>query len=430
MSTTLAYQLQRLLFGLWLRMPGSLRVRVRSIYRLWTARSWRNRRWPIVSVADQRAQAATRDAIICFPIVDWEMRVQRPHHLLTRLAARGYRIYYVRKDFKDGIALGMDPLAQGVTGVTLPAARAGVSIYAGAPTAEDVAAWMAALDRLRVKEGLERVTCLIQWPFWGPVALAARERWGWKVVYDCLDDHAGSRSASAALLALEEQLIRASDLVLATARSLVEKCRALNRRCELLPNAADFEHFHQPAHRRALPHVPDPIIGYYGALDRWFAAEFIAAAAVAHPGWHFVLIGLNSGADLRALSALRNVHLLGERPYGALPAYLERFAVATIPFRVNVLTNATNPLKFFEYLSAGKPVVATGLPELSPFKGLFYPAHSAAEFVTQLEVAVAERSEDLKAARVEVASRNTWDDRVAKLDGLFQELWPRELPVN
>ncbi len=163
-------------------------------------------------------------------------------------------------------------------------------------------------------------------------------------------------------------------------------------------------------------------MGYYGALAEWFAPELIEAAATAHPEWNFVLIGLNSGADLRPIGRLKNVHLLGERSYAALPDYLHRFDVATIPFKLNDLTRATDPIKFYEYLSAGKPVVAVDLPELRRHEKLFYRADGPEDFTRKLEAAMGERDPDLVAARISVARANTWDDRAASLDDLIRQL--------
>ncbi|OYV98183.1 MAG: hypothetical protein B7X11_06105 [Acidobacteria bacterium 37-65-4] len=135
-----------------------------------------------------------------------------------------------------------------------------------------------------------------------------------------------------------------------------------------------------------------------------------------------MLVGLNSGADLRPLGRLKNVHLVGERTYAVLPAYLHRFDVATIPFRVNDLTRATDPIKFYEYLSAGKPVVAVDLPELRRHEKLFYRVESPDDFTRKLEAAMAERDPELVAARMALARANTWDDRAARLDDLIRQL--------
>lgn len=414
------YRLQNAIFALRRLLPGRLRQALKPLYRRW----WRK----VSQKSLTRPAAAPGEtppagyAVLCFSPLDWELRIQRPQQLLLRLARAGHRIYYLRTDFAPGRSSApLEPLAPHVFGLRLPG-PAGLNIYHDSPSPAQIETWLEALDELRQSEGLVQVISLVQLPFWGPPALAARQRWNWPVVYDCLDDHHGFSTNRAAMLALEPALIAESDLVLATARQLYARCAPLARRCTLLPNAADDDHFRQPVGRAVLSDLHGPIVGYYGSLADWIEVEWIQAAAQAHPEWQFVLIGLNSGLDLRHVEKLPNVHLLGERPYESLPDYLHRFDVATIPFKLNAVTQATNPVKFYEYLSAGKPVVATALPELEPYRALFYPASTAADFVQQLEAALAEHDPSLVQARRAAAQANTWDARVAVLDAQVRQL--------
>jgi len=129
-----------------------------------------------------------------------------------------------------------------------------------------------------------------------------------------------------------------------------------------------------------------------------------------------VLIGSTMGADLEPVQGLANVHLLGEKPYAELPGYFAYFDVCTIPFKIVPLTLATNPVKFYEYLSAGKPVVSIDLPELAIYSDDCYLAHNGKEFVAQLEAAMAQKDDPEKIARrIALAKDNSWDARVAAL---------------
>ncbi len=142
----------------------------------------------------------------------------------------------------------------------------------------------------------------------------------------------------------------------------------------LVRNGTDFELFNQLTPNGILKDINGPIIGYYGAIAEWFDTELIVHCAMEHPDWNFVLIGSTVGCDTSSLEKLKNVHLLGEKPYKELPLYLYHFDVCTIPFKINPLTLATNPVKFYEYLSSGKPVVTVRLPELEPYADLCYLA--------------------------------------------------------
>ncbi len=422
------YRLQSALFALRRYVPALLRQRLKPFYRRWWRRA--SQRKLAAALAREAGDVSEQASysIFCFSTIDWELRFQRPQQLLSRLARAGRRVYYLRTDFHPGQSLApLELLAPNVWGVRLPG-PANFDIYQRSPQPAHIDLWLSALDVLRQTEALHTVVSLVHLPFWGPLALAARERWGWKVVYDCLDEHTGFAANAPAMLAHEPHLIAESDLVLATARALFDKCAPHARRCALFPNAADVEHFQPSPHSprpAPLVHLSGPLIGYYGALTDHFETEFVRASAAAHPEWQFVLIGLNSGVNLRALERLPNVHLLGELPYDVLPAYLHHFDAALIPFKQNPLTRATNPVKFYEYLSAGKPVVATDLPELEPYRDLFYPAATVEGFVRQVEAAVAEHDPERVAARQAFARVNTWAVRAAALDQSIRELYGR-----
>jgi GT2 family glycosyltransferase len=231
------------------------------------------------------------------------------------------------------------------------------------------------------------------------------------------------------MLAEEAALLRTSDVVVTTSRALHEECSAFNPQCVLIPNATAFDHFavFVGAIPRWLQALQKPVIGYYGAIADWFDTALVGQMARMRPQWSFVLVGNTATADLRPLDGMPNVHLTGEQPYKRLPAYLHSFDVCLIPFRRLPLTEATNPVKFYEYLSAGKPVVSVPLPELEPFEGvgLVYLADEAAAFIAQVERAIAENSVDRVLARMEFAKRETWAERYRVLADEICRLYPK-----
>jgi hypothetical protein len=123
-----------------------------------------------------------------------------------------------------------------------------------------------------------------------------------------------------------------------------------------------------------------------------------AAAAYKKPRWSFVLIG-EAATDIRPIQGLANVHLLGRRPYAQLPDYARGLDVGMIPFRVNDLTRAVNPIKLREYLSAGLPVVSTPLPEVERYRQLVGIARDADEFVLACSRAMARAGASKKNTR-------------------------------
>jgi GT2 family glycosyltransferase len=118
------------------------------------------------------------------------------------------------------------------------------------------------------------------------------------------------------------------------------------------------------------------------------------------------------------------VRLLGEKHYRELPGYLRGFDVCTLPFRMNRLTKAVDPVKMYEYFSQGKPVVSTPLPELAPLAELLYFARGPEEFAAQIDRAVAEKDGSLARKRIAFASENTWRRRFDEIDAAIRSRYP------
>jgi len=136
------------------------------------------------------------------------------------------------------------------------------------------------------------------------------------------------------------------------------------------------------------------------------------------PGPHIVLVGPpaeNARAGLAGLQRLDNVHVLGFRPYDELPAYVGGFSVGVIPYRATAYTRNCSPLKVYEYLAAGKAVVASGVPDLGGMEPDVALAEGAEEFVAAVEAALAAESPEAVARRRELAEKNTWEARTERL---------------
>ncbi len=252
---------------------------------------------------------------------------------------------------------------------------------------------------------------------------------GLTVVYDCMDRWTDFPDAIAhpwrGLLVeeLEADLLRRADVVLCSARGLYDAKRASAMGpIELVRNGADVEDF-LPSGRAVpadLATLPRPVIGYVGAVAEWVDFELLRAVALARPGWSIVLVGPvfrgQSMGDARALApiiGLPNVHLFGPRPYAEVPAYVEAFDVATIPFVLNGLTADTNPIKVYEYLAAGVPVISTPLPEVEQMTGVSV-AGDAGAFVRAVEESLSTRHDaDSTATRIAAARENSWEARAA-----------------
>jgi glycosyltransferase involved in cell wall biosynthesis len=196
-----------------------------------------------------------------------------------------------------------------------------------------------------------------------------------QLVYHCVDDLTAQPCMPAQLIAAEEeQLCRQADHVFVTSMELLRLRAVFNPHTSYYSNVADLDHFAQ-ARDQTLPIPPDlqaiaePRLGFIGAISAYkLDLPLIAQLAQQRPDCQIVLIGRLGEGDpstrLDLLEGLDNVHWLGPRPYAALPAYLRGFDLALLPCPLNAYTRSMFPMKFFEYLAAGVPVVATQLPAL------------------------------------------------------------------
>jgi len=216
------------------------------------------------------------------------------------------------------------------------------------------------------------------------------------------------------LLALAE-----ADVVVATARKLHERIRPIREDVLFAPNGVCLEDFQVAPHLEGPPsdmgrivRRGKPIIGYYGALAEWFDYDLVNECAKACTDYSFVFIGPDYDGSVRRLQKRRNVFWLGPKKYSALKQYLRYFDVATIPFQVNAITESTSPIKLFEYMAGGKPIVTTALPECTRYRSVLI-AQDRDDYIRKLRIALQKRRDpDYLLSLQQEAKENTWEARV------------------
>jgi glycosyltransferase involved in cell wall biosynthesis len=156
--------------------------------------------------------------------------------------------------------------------------------------------------------------------------------------------------------------------------------------------------------------------------------EAIEALVRADPTWQVALIGplKMDGNDVARLRHLPGVHILGDKPREELPSYLKGLSAALIPYRVCELTRNIFPLKLFEYLAAGLPVIAGGLPELKRYGDMVALAEKVEDYAGLVRVALAEDTPEKRVARVALAAENSWENRVAEISALVESALARK----
>jgi glycosyltransferase involved in cell wall biosynthesis len=245
------------------------------------------------------------------------------------------------------------------------------------------------------------------------------------LIYHCADDYAHVRGFPSTLPELEADLCQQADLVITTSETLCQSRRRFNPNTHWIPNGADIEHFSKHVAPAAeLRSVPRPVIGFVGGLSQWVDIQLLAALAGSRTDWSFVLIG-PVGTDVASIQNLPNVRLLGPRSYADLPSYLAGIDVALIPFKQDPVTYHADPIKAYEYLAAGLPIVATDLPALRRLEHVVRLADSPESFRGQIEAALHENPEGRdgrRQGRQAEAARHSWDDRFRQFDGLLADV--------
>ena len=240
-----------------------------------------------------------------------------------------------------------------------------------------------------------------------------------EVVYYCVDDHAAfSGYDREQVLRDEAELCRKADLVVTTSMALQEAKKGLNPNTMLVPHGVDYDHFSQavvgePGVPGDMEGIGRPRLGFFGLIRDWVDLELLAEVARRRSDWHIVLIG-DSTVDLGPYRGLENVHFLGRKGYDELPGYCRQFDVGLIPFKVNELTHAVNPIKLREYMAAGLPVVSTPMPEVQLYDGLIRVADGVEEFTAAVEAVLADEPGGAK-KRMEAMSKETWPAKVEQI---------------
>ncbi|MDA8235326.1 MAG: glycosyltransferase [Clostridia bacterium] len=376
--------------------------------------------------------------IVCIAAADWAGMWARAQQIMTLLAKEGNTILYIdppitllspikNLDLWGNWARwweGVRQVDENIYVYTPPIFLPFGNKYAGINNLNQKALALGmkrAMDRLGFGEDY------ILWTYLHTTAdLIDRVKPGF-VVYDCADEHAAFTGfiTKETVDKLEERLIKKSDAVFATATELRNRKQKYREDIHLVPNGADVDHFKQALKTdfpvaEELQNLPRPIIGFYGGISDWIDLASVEEVAKAHPEWSVVMVG-PVDTDITHLKKYPNLQFLGKRDYGRLPTYLKGFDVCLVPFKINDLTVNVNPVKLYEYLAAGKPVVSSPLPEVRQFNEVVRIGETPAEFLAQVEAALVETGAEEVARRVAVAEDNSWQARCNRMVEVIQE---------
>lgn len=354
-------------------------------------------------------QEYSRPDIIIFSVIDYDFRFQRPQHFAKRFAENGHRVFYINANFVNPDSIKEPEKGLYIVSFMTTECNAIYFNDQWPGFAEWIQSRMTTLiDSYAIRDAV----IVLDYPNWVDISIKLRKKYGFKMVADYMDDATGFLTTTTdALKDNCECMLRACDLIVPSSQFLSDIARKYNDQIVVIRNGTEVEHFRIAANLES-PHER-PVVGYYGAVSHWFDWKKVCYLAKNLPQCDVVIIG--DVVDYRdKLEKYQNIQLLGEKDYRSLPEYLAGFDVCLIPFDTSTdLIKATNPVKFYEYLSAGKRVVATEIPELEPYRDQYvYMANDDQRFLEYVQLCL--EGKDALASETECiafAQANDWQRR-------------------
>jgi len=350
--------------------------------------------------------------ILSLSFIDWNVPLyQRPQHIAIQLANQGFLYFYNTRnyyDFMDGYK------------------KIGKNMYL-TNRFDDV---LEKLDKRKVYIHLYSTNMYED----DDERIERALKKGYKILYEYIDEineKISGQKIPKFVLKRHERLLKDEDnvFVIATASKLyndVSKYRKKN--FKLVTNGVVYEHFANipnivPNEMKEIAGNKKPIIGYYGALASWFDYELIKKVAELRKDWNIVLIGWDYDGSLNKanLKELDNIYVIPPVEYKRLPLYAQWFDVCTIPFVLNEITESTSPVKLFEYMALGKPIVTTNMPECRKYNSVIIAKNDSKDFINKIEIGL-KNKEDKKYLELlkKEALENTWEEKTREINIMIQ----------
>jgi glycosyltransferase involved in cell wall biosynthesis len=374
-------------------------------------------------------EPGSRDVLICFSHLRWNFVYQRPQHLLRR-ATRRYEVsFWEEPVFGEEREAWLDRTMS----------EEGVEILVPRLPHRD---WEQAIivQRRLLDQFLSQLPNepSVLW-YYTPMALQfSRGIPADVIVYDNMDELSAFHGAPPEVIALENEMFAASDVVFTGGQSLFEAKKHRHKNIHPFPSSIETAHFHKA--RRATPDpvdqasLPRPRLGFFGVVDERMDVDLLARAAALRPDWQFVMVGPVVKIDPQILPKAANIHWLGSKTYKELPSYLSHWDLGLMPFALNDATRFISPTKTPEFLAAGIPVLSTRIRDVVRPYGeneLVEIVDDAEDLCRKAEVLLNRPKEPWLTLVDQFLARNSWDQTWAAMQGLMDKANPQQkvIPV-
>ena len=377
--------------------------------------------------------------ILCFSSSDWHGKWGSRQQVMMRFARRGHRVLFVEqlaglehfwkypdlrqrrwRRWREGIR----EIKSNLWILSPP------PLFPGRYYSPAIARLNAALVRRWIAPHLRRLNISkpILWlyqPEHAPLLGRFEER---LVVYHCIDEFTAGTIGHKhrTIAALEAKLISRADIVFANSLLTYGNKRALNVHTYRIPSGVDVEHFAQaldsatPVHP-AIAAIPHPIAGFVGNINNKLDIPLLSTVIARLPDWQFIFVGQTypQFVDLYPLQKLPNARFLGRFPFQDVPALVKGMDVCLLPYAETEFARYRSPLKLYEYLAAGKPVVSTDHPEVREFSAWVRIASTPEEFAAAIMQAWRKDSPENQHRRAEISHHHSWEARVDDMEQIM-----------
>ena len=370
-----------------------------------------------------------KPSVIVFSMIDYYFRIQRNQHISRILSDRGYQVFYLKTTFTSN-ENKVTEISPNLYEVSLRNnTNDQINVYKTQLKQNHIDCLLESIVLLKEKYNFNHFISYIINPFWYQLVKHINNT---SVIFDCLDYTKGFNTHSDIIIK-EEELLLENEYTIFTSPILKDLLLYKKNNFTYIRNACDFTYFNS---MKKTTNNQRKIIGYYGTISDWFDADLMYLVIKAFDFCDFHFIGnvwcqdKNHENKIKKLNEFNNVSFFGEIPYNELYKYVSKFDIGIIPFIINDLIKCTNPVKLYEMLSLGLPIVLVNLPDVITLQkdNLYYLSNNCEDFISNINKIIKNdnniENNDLITERINYAENNNWEKCTNLVENVINKVKP------